>query len=82
MKYSNDIDGVYKNIEGYKPNKKGKILFVFDDMIVDMLTNKKLNSIVTKSFITGRKLNISLVFITQFYFHYHLGKLINQISHR
>ena len=39
--------------------------FVFDDMIVDMLSNKKLNPIVTELFIRGRKLNISLVFITQ-----------------
>ena len=44
------------------PNKKPKILIVFDDMIADMLSNKKLNPIVTKLFIRGRKLNISLVF--------------------
>ena len=41
---------------------------VFDDMIADMLSNKKLNPIVTELFIRGRKLNISLVFITQSYF--------------
>ena len=64
IKYSNDIDDNYKNIEEYNPNKKRKILIVFDDMIVDMLSNKKLSPIVTKLFITGRKLNISLVFIT------------------
>ena len=40
----------------------------FDDMIADMLTNKKSNPIVTELFIRGRKLNISLVFIVQFYF--------------
>ena len=45
-----------------------KTLIVFDDMITDMLINKKLNSIVTELFIRGRKLNISLVFITQSYF--------------
>ena len=50
------------------PNKKLKILIVFDDVIADMLSNKKLNPIVTESFIRGRKLNISLVFITQPYF--------------
>ena len=43
-------------------------MIVFDDMIVDMLSSKKLNSIVTELFIRGRKLNISLVFITQSYF--------------
>ena len=54
----------YKNIEDYNPNKKQKILIVFDYMIVDMLCNKKLNPIVTELFIRGRKLNISVVFIT------------------
>ena len=48
--------------------KKNKILIVFDDMIVDMINNKKLNSIVTGLFIRGRKLNINIVLMTQFYF--------------
>ena len=55
-------------IEDYNPNKKRKILIVFDDMIADMLSNKKLNPIVTELFIRGIKLNISLVFNTQSYF--------------
>ena len=59
---------VYKNINYYNPDKENKILIVFDDMIPDMIQNKKLNSIVTELFIRGRKLNISLVFITQSYF--------------
>ena len=59
---------IYKSIEDYNPNKKQKILIVFDDMIADMLSNKKLNPIVTELFIRSRKLNISLVFITQSYF--------------
>ena len=59
---------ILKNIEEYNPNKKHKTLIVFDDMIVDMLSNKKLNPIVTEWFIRGRKLNISLVFITQSHF--------------
>ena len=59
---------VYKNIDDYNPDKENKILIVFDDMIADMINNKKLNSIVTKLFIRGRKLNIYLVFITQSYF--------------
>ena len=58
---------VYKNIDDYNPNKENKILIVFDDMIADMIQNKKLNSIVTKLLIRRRKLNISLVFITQSY---------------
>ena len=54
-----------KKIEDYNINKKQKILIVFDDMIPDMFSNKKLNPIVTELFIRGRKLNISLDFITQ-----------------
>ena len=53
-----------KNIEEYNPNKKQKALIVFDDMIADILSNKTLNPIVTELLIRGRKLNISLVFIT------------------
>ena len=59
---------IYKNIDDYNLDKENKILIVFDDMIADMIHNKKLNSIVTELFIRGRKLNISLVFITQSYF--------------
>ena len=59
---------VYKNIDEYNLDKENKILIVFDDMIADMFHNRKLNSIVTELFIRGRKLNISLVFITQSYF--------------
>ena len=66
--YSNDMHDVYENIGDYNPDKENKILIVFDDMIADMIHNKKLNSIVTELFIRGRKLNISLVFITQSYF--------------
>ena len=54
-----------KKIEDYNPNKRRKILIIFDDMIADMLSNKKLNPKVTELFIRGRKLNISFVFITQ-----------------
>ena len=59
---------VYKNIDHYNLDKENKILIVFDYMIADMINNKKLNSVVTELFIRGRKLNISLVFITQSYF--------------
>ena len=51
------MDDIYKNIEEHNPNKKCKILIVFDDMIADMLSNKKFNLIVTELFIRGRKLN-------------------------
>ena len=68
MGYSNDMEDVCKNIGNYNPGKKRKILIVFDDMIADMINNKKLNPVVTEFFIRGRKLNISIVFITQSYF--------------
>ena len=63
--YSNDMDDPYKNIEEYIPNKKCKILSISGDMIADILSNKNLNLIGTELFIKGRKLNFSLVFITQ-----------------
>ena len=68
MEYSNDMEDVCKNIENYNPGKKCKILIVFDDMIADMINNKKLNPTKIDMFIRGRKLNISIVFITQSYF--------------
>ena len=68
IEYSNDIQDVYKNIEDYNLGKERKILIVLDDMVADMINNKKLNPIVTELFIRGRKLNISIVFITQSYF--------------
>ena len=68
MEYSNDMQDVYKNIEDYNPIKKRKVLIVFDDMIADMINNKKLNPVVIHLFIRGRKRNISIVFITQSYF--------------
>ena len=58
------MSNVYKIIYDYNPNKENKILIVVDDMIADMIHNKKLNSIVTELLIRGRKLNISLAFIT------------------
>ena len=59
IEYSNDMHDVYESIDNYNPNK---------EMIADMINNKKLNSVVTELFIRGRKLNISLIFITQSYF--------------
>ena len=64
LEYSNDKHDVYKNIGEYNVDKEQEILIVFDDMTADMISNKKLNSIVTELFIRGGKLNISLVFIT------------------
>ena len=62
------MDDVSENIHDYNLNRKRKILIVFDDMIADIMTNKKFQSIIKELFIRCRKLNISLVFITQSYF--------------
>ena len=56
------MQNVYKNIDEYITDKELKTLIGFDDMIADMINNKKLNSIVAKLFIRDRELNISLVF--------------------
>ena len=78
--YSYSVQDVYKNIEKYCPNKKRKILIVFDDLIADILCNKKLNPVVTELFIRSRKLNIfffllnSLILLVQKVLNY---KLLN-----
>ena len=64
IEYSNDMRDVYKNIEDYNLGRERKMLIVFDDMIADMINNKRLNPIVTELFISGRKLNISIVYYT------------------
>ena len=85
------MQDVYKNIDEYNVDKERKILIVFDDMIADMIINKKLNSIMTELFIRGRKLDIPLVFITQSYFkvpkdvtlnttHFFITKIPNEIE--
>ena len=74
---SNTMDDVYENIDNYNPNRKRKILIVFDDMIADIMTNKKFQSIIKELFIRCRKLNISLVFITQSYFSVPKGVRLN-----
>ena len=89
IEFSNDMDNIYQNIEKQNRNKIQKILIVFDDIIADILSNKKLRLIVTELLIRGRKLNISLVFITQSYFfvpknirlnstHYFVMKISNK----
>ena len=61
------MDGVYQNIDDYNPSRKRKILIVFDDMIADIMSNKKFKGMIKELFIRCRKVNISLVFITQSY---------------
>ena len=62
------MDDVHKNIDDYNPNRRRKILIVFDDMIADIMTNKKFQAIIKELFVRCRKINISLVFITQSFF--------------
>ena len=62
--YSETLDGIYESLEEYNWIKKRRLLIVFDDMIADMESNKKLSPIITELFLRGRKLNISLVFIS------------------
>ena len=86
---SNTLDDVYKSINDYNPNRRRKILIVFNDMIADIMTNKKFQAIIKELFIRCRKINLSLVFITQSYFsvpkdvrltstHYFIVKINNK----
>ena len=62
------MQDIYTNIDEYNANIERKMLIVFDDMVVNKINNNKLHSKVTELFIRDRKLNNSLVFITQLYF--------------
>ena len=88
---SNTMDDVYKSIDDYNPNRRRKILIVFDDVIADDMTNKKFQAKINELFIRYRKINIFLVFITQSYFfvptdvrlnstHYFIMKINNKIE--
>ena len=63
--YSQTVDDAYENLKDYNPIKKRRVLIVFDNMIWNII--KKISPIVTELFLRGRKLNISLVFISQSY---------------
>ena len=60
MEYLQCIDDFYNNINDYNQNTNRKILFVFDEMIADIITNKKFQAIIKELFIRCRKLSISL----------------------
>ena len=68
IEYSNTMDDVYNNIDDYNSKRKRKVLIVFDNVIPDIVTNKKFQAIIKELFIRCRKFNISPVFITQPYF--------------
>ena len=56
-------------------------MILFDDMIADMITDKKFNATLTELFIRGRKLNISVVFITQSYFDVAKNNRLNSLHY-
>ena len=85
------MDDVYKNINDYNPIRRTKKLIVFDDMIADIMDNKKFQAITKELFVRCKKLNILLVFITQPYFfvpkdvrlnstHYCIMKINNRMK--
>ena len=89
IEYLNDMDDVFTNINNYSPKRNKKLLLIFDDMIPDIMKSKEYKAIIKELFIRCRKLNISLVFITQSYFrtpkdarlnctHYLLTKINNK----
>ena len=76
---SNTMDDVYENIDDYKPSRKRKKLIVFDDMIVDILKNKKFQTVIKELFIRYRNLNISLFLSLSFIStHYLIMKIKNK----
>ena len=62
---SNTMHDVYENIDDYNPSRKREILIIFDDMVANIMSSKKFQTIIKDLFSRYRKLNISLVFITQ-----------------
>ena len=68
IEHSNTMDDDYNKINDYNSKRKRKVLIVFDDVIADIMTNKRIQAIIKELFIRCRKLDISLVFITQSYF--------------
>ena len=68
IEYSNDMNDVLDDINNYNNNRDKKVLIIFDDMIADVMRSEKFKAIVKEIFIRCRKLNISIVFITQSYF--------------
>ena len=68
IEYSDDINDVYENINNYNKNRDKKVLIVFDDMTADIEYNKNFKRIIKELFYRARKINLSIVFITQCYF--------------
>ena len=89
IEYSDDMDDVLDDINNYNKNRDKKVLIVFDDMIADIEYNKNFKQMIKELFYRARKINVSIVFITQSYFralkdarlnstHYILMKINNK----
>ena len=77
IEYSNDMNDVFTNIDDYNKQRKRRVLIIFDDMIADIMNNKNFKAIIKELFIRCRKLNVSVVFITQSYFRTPKGARLN-----
>ena len=82
MEYSNDMNDVLENINNYNKNRDKKVLIIFDDMIADIMRSEKFKVRVKELFIRCRKLNISIVFITQSYFRIPKDATLNCTHYR
>ena len=78
IEYSDDMNDVLDDINNYNKNRDKKVLIVFDDMIADIEYNKKFKRIIKELFYRARKINMSIVFITQSYFKALLMKIGNK----
>ena len=90
IEYSDEMNDVLDDINNYNKNRDKKVLIVFDDMIADIEYNKNFKRIIKELFYRARKINVSIVFITQSYFralkdatlnstHYIIMKINNQV---
>ena len=78
---TNTMDDVFENINDYNLSRKRRVLIIFDDKIPDIMSNKKFQAIIKELFIRYRKLNISLVFITQSYFSISKDVRLNSVHY-
>ena len=77
IEYSDDMNDVLDDINNYNKSRDKKVLIVFDDMIADIEYNKNFKRIIKELFYRARKINVSIVFITQSYFRASKGARLN-----
>ena len=81
IEYSDDMNDVLDDINNYNKNRDKKVLIVFDDMTADIEYNKNFKRIIKELFYRARKLNVSIVFITQSYFRVLKDTRLNSTHH-